>query len=360
MDNYDIAFVSLAAKILLFFVCIFVYYERKYITEYDNNIWKFLILFLILIFSVFYNMDFDYYRFQNNFYQVTKRDDLEKIYLLLFSFFPNYSLFRLGLWGFGLFIFCKSLKSIEANSLLGLIFFSFYYINTFSYARSSVACLLAFYGIILFYNNSRYFIYGPIMILSCFMHKSIFFFLLIFYIAYYINIKWKVIAGFVVTMPILAYILSSIFKWIVNNIDMGLASTSMNVILSGNNIKGFSLAYLLNLSPSILFFFIFLTYYHHFKNYLSEEFEKITKGLILLVVISCTFLFIPDGYMNLLFKRYINMALVPLFILATYMCSIFGVNQKVRYLTYVQALIMVAYGIHQFVDVDFSLLEFVK
>ena len=54
------------------------------------------------------------------------------------------------------------------------------------------------------------------------------------------------------------------------------------------------------------------------------------------------------------------MALVPLFILATYMYSIFGVNQKVHYLTYVQALIMVAYGIHQFVDVDFSLLEFVK
>lgn len=93
---------------------------------------------------------------------------------------------------------------------------------------------------------------------------------------------------------------------------------------------------------------------------MSEEFEKITKGLVLLVVISCTFLFIPDGYMNLLFKRYINMALVPLFILATYMYSIFGVNQKVRYLTYVQALIMVAYGIHQFVDVDFSLLKLVK
>ena len=270
MDNYDIAFVSLAAKILLFFVCIFVYYERKYITEYDNNIWKFLILFFILIFSVFYNMDFDYYRFRNNFYQVTQRDDLEKIYLLLFSLFPNYSLFRLGLWGFGLFIFCKSLKSIQANSLLGLIFFSFYYINTFSYARSSVACLLAFYGIILFYNNSRWFIYGPIMILSCFMHKSIFFFILIFYITYYFNIKWKVIASFVIAMPIFAFILSSIFKWIANNIDMGLANTSMNVILSGNNIKGFSLAYLFNLSPSILFFFIFLTQYYHVKNYLSR------------------------------------------------------------------------------------------
>lgn len=230
MDNYDIAFVSLAAKILLFFVCIFVYYERKYITEYDNNIWKFLILFFILIISVFYNMDFDYYRFRNNFYQVTQRDDLEKIYLLLFSLFPNYSLFRLGLWGFGLFIFCKSLKSIQANSLLGLIFFSFYYINTFSYARSSVACLLAFYGIILFYNNSRWFIYGPIMILSCFMHKSIFFFILIFYITYYFNTKWKVIASFVIAMPIFAFILSSIFKWIANNIDMGLAITSMNVI----------------------------------------------------------------------------------------------------------------------------------
>ena len=87
MDNYDIAFVSLVAKVLLFFVCTFVYYERKYITEFDNNIWKFLILFLVLVFSVFYNMDFDYYRFRNNFYQVTQRDDLEKIYLLLFSFF---------------------------------------------------------------------------------------------------------------------------------------------------------------------------------------------------------------------------------------------------------------------------------
>ena len=305
-------------------------------------------------------MDFDYYRFRNNFYQVTQRDNLEKIYLLLFSLFPNYSLFRLGLWGFGLFIFCKSLKSIEANSLLGLIFFSFYYINRFSYARSSIACLLAFYGIILFYNNSRWFIYGPIMILSCFMHKSIFFFILIFYITYYFNIKWKVIASFVIAMPIFAFILSSIFKWIANNIDMGLASTSMNVILSGNNIKGFSLAYLFNLSPSILFFFIFLTNYYQVKNYLSKDFEKITKGLVLLVVISCTFLFIPEGYMNLLFKRYINMALVPLFILATYMYSIFGINQKIRFLTYVQALIMITYGIHQFFDVDFSLLKFVK
>ena len=93
---------------------------------------------------------------------------------------------------------------------------------------------------------------------------------------------------------------------------------------------------------------------------MSKDFEKITKGLVLLVIISCTFLFIPEGYMNLLFKRYINMALVPLLILATYMYSIFGVNQKVRYLTYVQALIMIAYGIHQFFNVDFSLLKFVK
>ena len=198
------------------------------------------------------------------------------------------------------------------------------------------------------------------MILSCFMHKSIFFFILIFYITYYFNTKWKVIASFVIAMPIFAFILSSIFKWIANNIDMGLAITSMNVILSGNNIKGFSLAYLFNQSPSILFFFIFLTQYYHVKNYLSEDFERITKGLVLLVVISCTFLFIPDGYMNLLFKRYINMALVPLFILATYMYSIFGINQKIRVLTYVQALIMIAYGVHQFVDVDFSLLKFVK
>lgn len=352
-DNHYIALISLVAKILL--IIFSLRYLRTTINlRYAIDRRVILMSLLIIIHSAYYNIDFDYFRYKEYYEGTEFRDTLESIYYVLFQIIPTYTLFRISLWGFGIIVFIKIYKIYGINPLLGLIFIAVYYLNRYSYARAPIACIVAIYGLCLLYENKNRKFSIPLLLLSCVMHKSIILFIAVYLLASKIRFNKKLIISLLIAIPLLPIALNYLINYVAVHFDIGLTSDSLSDILNGENHKGFSMSYFIGISSLVILLLIAIKQNIELKAKLPKSLRYLFNGTLLMIIICISLLFIPQGYMNLAVKRYLNLAMIPLLIFASHAYSLSSNVKPVRVLSLIQGIYIIVYNIYLFNHVDFS------
>lgn len=138
---------------------------------------------LLLFMCVIYNNNGDYYSYLNWFihgYGETAATDewIEPIYYWIKSVLPPYFiLFRLVVWGTGIFVYKKLCEKLGVNLLLAYILFGIFYTFAYSYARASLGIVISCYAFVLLINKetkSKVFYIKVLLlfVLATFLHKS--------------------------------------------------------------------------------------------------------------------------------------------------------------------------------------------
>lgn len=140
------------------------------------------VLFLILVFCIFSFWGNDWFNYLDYYHEITigygEYVPIEKIYLSIADISSNYIIFRLIIWGMGLFLFYKTINRLAINRDIVLFFFCTIFLIWFSYARVSLAIAMLCYGYSLLYNDGNKIrvknkIIGiSLILLSFFFHKS--------------------------------------------------------------------------------------------------------------------------------------------------------------------------------------------
>lgn len=143
----------------------------------EENYIKYLLGFVALCVFAFYG---DYWHYAEHIYNLSMGGDsyvlLEQVYKDLAEIVRyNYSLWRLVVWGSGIFAMSQALKKMGTNNTISLFVVFVNYFWLFAYARNAVAVVIFSTGLILFYANTKKFerFVGIALIVgSFFLHKS--------------------------------------------------------------------------------------------------------------------------------------------------------------------------------------------
>lgn len=127
---------------ILMNIVFFVVYQRKDSKQQRKISWLLVILFLLYAF-----WDTDYFSFARTFYEGLD-DFRDPIYQYISNLsFNSYLIFRLWIWGGGLYITYLTAKKLNLNPNTFLYVFTIFFLLTFSYARVSLGMALYFYGL---------------------------------------------------------------------------------------------------------------------------------------------------------------------------------------------------------------------
>lgn len=189
---YNVAFQIITQLcIFLFFYVIYTILSLSYTISpirYCNNSKNYdtltsIMFFLLLLMSVIYNNNGDYYTYRNWFlygYGETAKTDewIEPIYYWIkFVIPPVFILFRFVIWGTGIFIYKKLCEKLGINILLAYVLFGVFYIFAYSYARVSLGIMITSYAFVLLIKreSNSFFHYIKIILLfllASLLHKS--------------------------------------------------------------------------------------------------------------------------------------------------------------------------------------------
>lgn len=290
----------------------------------------------VLIMSMTYIMDSDYYGYWHWFYgrDIFKDNHFEPIYYFIRNIsFGSYAVFRLLIWGTGIAIFIRICKLSSVNTLLALCAFIVFYIGFFSYARVSLAVMTAAlaYNICSIRNKhlKHYLLITILSVLSCFLHKSAIFLVAILAISYFININKRSITVLLLLFPLLSWVVNNFsiqffgnlltgsevlfenFDNIVNAEDERLARHQINAVYT-----------LKNAAPTLLLFLSTLIIYLREKNKyvcsMTHDSIFTRKNLnASFLLIYASFLWFTTEFGQELFLRYILMSYPFLIIFST-------------------------------------------
>ena len=163
-----------------------------------------LLLLLLIILVVIDNRGGDYYSYMNMFNSGGKNiyeddDWIEPIYFFLFKIIPNYNyIFRLILWGGGVFVFKLACGRLDLNLVAAYTLFGIFYVGDYSYARASIGIIIAFFAYSYWLTMDRkhkvnYLKFITLFILSVSLHKSIIGLWFIIFIAQFLTFNKQTI-----------------------------------------------------------------------------------------------------------------------------------------------------------------------
>ena len=140
-------------------------------------------LFLCLLFCTFSFWGTDWFHYQDVFPSLKAgwKGHMEEVYAWIAqNLSPNYTVFRLVIWGSAFLLYLRTINILSISKNLALFFFGTIYIIWFSYARVSLAMALVFYGYALLNSCHRANLITRIIALSAigvsfFFHKTAFF-----------------------------------------------------------------------------------------------------------------------------------------------------------------------------------------
>lgn len=298
---------------------------------HSNNA-RFFFFLGVLVYSVSCSINGDFYHYQdivkNYDFTPGARNHGEVVYKYIIAFVnKNYMLFRVIVWGGALVLFWKTLKRLEIDNYKVTFFMVATYILVFSYARSSLAMSLYFFGVSYIIKPNTYFsyIYGLTFILaSFFFHHSIIVAIALTPVIW-INLTPKKI----IIIAILSSAILFLYPDFVEN-------TLMKFLLSNNeelynqidfyskrevesiNWKGA----IYEFSGYATFFFPFFvcvkTIYFNNETCIDKKYEKLFRIVIGLTMVAMGFLLL-DLQGKVFFYRILYMTFIPLSIIVCHL-----------------------------------------
>lgn len=206
---------------------------------------------LIAIISVTFNLNQDVYKLYNWFYYEHSNDfwptdsHFEPIYFVIRRLIPNsYYLFRLVVWGFGVYLFRKICIYTNINTLLAVCLFVVFYIHTYAYARASVGVMTCTFTYILFLQRKTksvnfYFLCVMLFVLSALLHKSMLVLISLIIISYFVPCnRITVFILILLFYPLTLVLQTSLVQYIVQSSDFFSISTrTLDEYLFQNSIE---------------------------------------------------------------------------------------------------------------------------
>lgn len=304
------------------------------------------IFFWMLLICVFHFVDGDYYTTMQSVHEYKTGDEvygMEPFYFGLTAFLQNnYLLFRFVVWGAALTAYCFAAKLFNLPLWFSIFILFFTNINTFAYARFTLAASTYFLGVALILNPLRRWKYLWIIIgfsfvaLSIVFHKTAFI-LVAMTLLMLLPVNKYVIIAVIMLMPVVIPLVSSIFEYVLTGggvVDNELILSKMEGYAGRDNDFGIGRK-LMGASRFFFYYveFVFFSYVLYWKK-TQEDLRsikcvyKITAGL---VVGSVLFLFGGEE-METFFYRVLNMAMIPLTLIFCYLCYHRLLSKKTTYL----------------------------
>lgn len=299
-------------------------YSKNTLPTKPNTSFRFLIL-LYIIFS-FYNGDYWHYL------EYVKHNDLsyepsEQYYIIIKEFVNNnYILFRILVWGVALLLVRKAAENFNLNANYFLFFFFTIYISIFDYARVSLALSAYFYGLsLLIHHNKSKPIIGIILIISSVLFHNSVIPLILFTTLLLIPFNKKIIIILFILLPYLTAFINTV---LLNFIGMDLANleditNKLNHYDKQESIEYSFLEKLRLLCVYLSFYipFIGTTYIMYFKNKIElfpNYIVHVYKIMYLIILLATCCLFLQTDN-NILFYRYLYMAMMPISFITIYL-----------------------------------------
>ena len=327
---------------ILFIIIISVGYKHC-IYQKKLNRQSTLFSFLVLVFVVTCSVVGDFYHYQqlvwNYDFTPGARNHGEPIYRYIIGLTNrNYLLFRILIWGGGLFAFSKIVRRIGFNHSNVLFVLVALYILIYSYARASLAMVLYFWGITIFIVNKKNVLFekllGLILIsLSYCFHNSI-----ILAIAFtpiiYLRFTKRYLIFLIIAFPLLfflskGYIQEMMFdESTLSNDDL---QEKIELYSNREVAKANWMGMIYEISGYLSFFIPFLVclYSLYFKNKIIapgiiQAYFKLSLAMIFFAIM---FLFL-DIQGKVFFYRILYMTFIPISIMLYYVYSAGLIKKK--------------------------------
>lgn len=315
--------------IFLFYLIVILFNNRrvKKVLNHRNYDFDWKLIFLCCLFvCVFHFVDGDFYTYQDEVHHYRYGDDyiIEPFYYWLIPFIGNnYLIFRIIVWGISLLAFYQASQRFSIGKWFPLYLIFVTNINTFAYARATLAMSVYFWGISL--------------ILSPYRKKNISWgagIALIYLSTKFHTSAWLLVAlALTVLIPLNKFIIVCVALLL--PISLGLMSSIIDSLLLGGIIEDervlkklgrysdidndFGIARKLVGAFRFLLYYvetIVVTYILFWKTKTDIPYKE--KGLysvtLSIVAVATTFFFMGDAF-ETLFYRVLNMAMIPLTIL---------------------------------------------
>lgn len=326
----------------------------------------FVIEFIILVFCLFSFWGTDWYGYLSYFELVKsgyyEHVPIERVYLWLMEVLPSYVLFRLVVWGLGLFLTIKAVKNFHINKGLFLFFFCCISLIWFSYARASLAMAFLFCGVSYFAKENPHYskllfnklIGLALLVVSFYFHKSAAIGLAGIVLAIFlskIGAKWG-LRLLIITFPLLLVLVKGSFIGIIDGLTADESNLLNEYAVSGSvhldsnaSIKGIGIIIeqVLERIPSYLMVIIC------FKALLNKV--EMPRGIELIMYSMCSLVFAASIFAfdlgantQTIYGRMMRYTQIPLCICLTY-CYEQGLSPKLVKWTYTIGIVGCAYTI---------------
>lgn len=302
-------------------------------------------LLLLTIYCLFSFWGHDWYYYFRDYKDLVQgyTGHIENVYVWIaqnLSF--DYISFRFVIWCGALFLFWDIIKRISISKSLALFIFGTIYIIWFSYARVTLAMMLAFWGLI-YLSNSKInkFISVPIglivIVSSYFFHKSALFGIAMVLMTIIALYKPKLIFfTSIIMFPILVIVVNAqIADFLLINVESD-SEIMTNYMTSGQRYLdrdvvhrgwGSNISTILERTPYYLVSFLGIKMINS-KLFIPKDVKPIVILQFLIVLFSSVFLFVRDANVIIISERLMRFAVVPTSIVMAYLYQS-GINRKI-------------------------------
>lgn len=277
----------------------------------------------ILIYCLFDQASGDYLHYQEALKEWSisryKQTHMEKPYVWIAQCINyNYFLFRLIIWGTAILLLIQCINKLKIRRDLALGLFILFHLQMFSYGRVSLGLSCFFLGYIMFITSNKKTgsLKGLILILlSCFLHKSIFVLLAIFPFCF-INLSVKKIILSLLCLPFFIVLFNSVVQTILsNNIHIVGANYLQKDIGIG---IGFKIYYFLIFISTFPLFIYLIKYFSSAQpNSYPIYWKRIYNITYIILYVSTILSFLNIGHVDIAI-RIRQFAFLPLSFLITY------------------------------------------
>ena len=295
--------------------------------------------FVILLFYVFVLFSFwgqDWFHYRNIYPQLLngEKEHMETIYIHIAQYLSfNYTSFRLVIWGSAIYLFLKMIKSLHINNDIAFFVFGSIWLIWFSYARASLAMILAYFGMtVLMMPSKRKFISvvsGLIVLFSSvFFHKSAAFALILILLTFLSNyLNRKVFIFCMCVSMVLAYIYLPSF--IADFMTLDASESDTNLILAGQGYMSNDDS-AMGIAAMLLRFFEVLPYYilafvslklisKNNKYNLPNDIVIFSRLLLFIVIASSFFMMNLSVNTSVIYMRFLRFAAIPSVVVLSYL-----------------------------------------
>ena len=263
---------------------------------------------------------------------------MEDVYILIAqNLSPNYLFFRAVVWGSSLFLFLHLLKRLSVSTNLAIFVFCSIYIIWFSYARATLAMILVYYGLSLFYKPYKNKVFSYIMAVlaigcSFFFHKTALFAIAVSILVILSNKnERKIMTILLILYPLLVFLSSN---YLTDFLSMDIEgdenmmgknlSSGQNYLEAEQSIRGIGGLLLSFLEQCPYFILAYISFmYVRSKSYAScpNDIKAFVRLFFYTVFISSIFAFDLGANTRTIFVRFLRFAAMPAVVVLSYFIS---------------------------------------